>query len=243
MSHADKNIFGLEHGKIGNRIAVVLHGKQIYKSYYKPTNPRTPKQQMHRAKIAFINRLAKDLADAVNIGFLMVPKKDSGLSPRNAFVKKNWNNGALVWLENDPDQTNNTSDEILPGEWGVCPERLCLADGPRFIATDMRAEVRDGRLHISCPTPGLRVSNAVSDDQLLVAVYRPAVHIVHLFKGPMRDKCDECDFALPSDVGGEDDPLHVYAWFQATAYHCADDKKTVSPNQASPSLYLGNFTI
>ena len=48
MSHTDRNTFGLEHGKIGDRIAVVLDGKQIYKKLYKPTNPRTPKQQMHR---------------------------------------------------------------------------------------------------------------------------------------------------------------------------------------------------
>ena len=28
---------GLEHGKIGDRIAVVLNGQQIYKKLYKPT--------------------------------------------------------------------------------------------------------------------------------------------------------------------------------------------------------------
>ena len=58
MSHTDGNTFGLEHGKIGDRIAVVLNGKQVYKRLYKPTNPRTPKQQMHRAKLAYINRLS-----------------------------------------------------------------------------------------------------------------------------------------------------------------------------------------
>ena len=44
---------------------MVLDGKQIYKKLYKPTNPRTPKQQMHRAKLAFVNRLSKALAEAV----------------------------------------------------------------------------------------------------------------------------------------------------------------------------------
>ena len=96
MSHTDRNTFGLEHGKIGDRIAVVLDGKQIYKKLYRPTNPRTPKQQMHRAKIAFVNRLSSVLAEAVNLGFEMVPEKGSGQSPRNAFVKENWNNGAVL---------------------------------------------------------------------------------------------------------------------------------------------------
>ncbi len=136
MSHTDRNTLGLEHGKIGDRIAVVLDGKQIYKKLYKPTNPRTPKQQMHRAKIAFINRLSSVLAEAVNLGFEMVPEKGSGQSPRNAFVKENWNNGALVWLEREADeagidvngqsQGNDASGVELSGEWGIVPPRLVL---------------------------------------------------------------------------------------------------------------------
>lgn len=59
MSKADNNIPGLEHGKIGDRIAVVLNKKLIYKKLYKPTNPQTPEQQKHRAKLAFVNRLSK----------------------------------------------------------------------------------------------------------------------------------------------------------------------------------------
>lgn len=99
MSHTDGNTFGLEHGKIGDRIAVVLDGKQIYKKLYKPTNPRTPKQQMHRAKLAFVNRLSKELAEAVNLGFEMVPEKGSGQTARNAFVKMNWDNGSHLYRQ------------------------------------------------------------------------------------------------------------------------------------------------
>jgi hypothetical protein len=40
MSKADNTIMGLKHGKIGNRIAVVLNGQQVYKKLYRPTNPR-----------------------------------------------------------------------------------------------------------------------------------------------------------------------------------------------------------
>lgn len=244
MSHTDRHLLGLEHGKIGDRIAVVLNGKQIYKSLYKPTNPRSPKQQMHRAKIAFINRLAKELADAVNIGFAMLPDKYKALSPRNAFVKKNWNNGALVWLEPEQNQADNATSEAPSGEWCLCPERLCLADGPRYIDMDMRAEVRNGRLHISCPKPGLAESKSVNDDQLLVAVYRPASHTVHIHRGPMRNECKKCNFELPTDAVSVDDTLHVYAWFQATAYHREEGHKvTVRPTQTSPSLYLGSFTL
>ena len=167
MSHTDGNTFGLEHGKKGDRIAVVLDGKQIYKKLYKPTNPQTHKQQMHRAKIAYINRLSSVLAEAVNLGFEMMPEKGSRQSPRNAFVKKNWDNGALVWLEKEEDdvaageQEGNASDDVLPGEWGIVPQRLLVSYGPRYIGQGMKAEVRDGRLYVACPDPGMDDSHAV----------------------------------------------------------------------------------
>ena len=241
MSHTEPNTFGLEHGKIGDRIAVVLNGKQIYKKLYKPANPRTPKQQMHRAKIAFINRLSSVLAKAVNLGFEKVPEPGSGQSPRNAFVKMNWNNGALMWLEREEDQENVASDEGLPGEWEIVPQRLALAYGPRYIGQRMTASVRNGRLYVSCPDPGLDDSHAVGDDQLMVAVYRPNIPTVHVFPGPLRKDCHESCFDLPTDTSGEDDVMHVYAWFQATLYHrSGGGKVTVRPGQASPSVYLGS---
>jgi len=240
MSHTDRRLLGFEHGKIGDRIAVVLNGKQIYKSLYKPTNPRTPKQQMHRAKLAFANKLSKALAEAVNLSFATVSKKGSAQSPRNAFVKKNWNNGALEWMESEQSVTG----EELQGNWVLCPEKLCLADGPRYIGSDMTADVCDRRLHISCPNPRLDESHAVDDDQLMVAVYRPAMNTSYLYRGPMRNKCSECNFDLPSDAVGDDDTVHVYAWFQATVFHRAANLKTaVRPGQASPSLYLGSFIL
>ena len=229
MSHTDGNTFGLEHGKIGDRIAVVLDGKQIYKKLYKPTNPRTPKQQMHRAKLAFVNRLSKVLAEAVNLGFEMVPEKGSGQTARNAFVKMNWDNGSVAWDEEK-------------SEWGIVPQRLVLAYGPRYICRDIAAEVRDGRLHVLCPNPGLDDPHAVKDDRLMVAVYRPAVPTMHLFPGPLRKACKECCFDLSVDAGGEEEVMHVYAWFQATTYHRSGGGKiTVRPGQASPSVYLGSF--
>lgn len=249
MSHTDGNTFGLEHGKIGDRIAVVLDGKQIYKKLYKPTNPRTPKQQMHRAKLAFVNRLSKELAEAVNLGFAMVPLSGSGMTARNAFVKTNWNNGALVWLEREeeaasvdaPKDSKNGSNG-LTGEWGIVPQSLVMAYGPRYICRDIAAEVRDGRLHVLCPNPGLDDPHAVKDDRLMVAVYRPMVPTVCLCEGPLRSDCRECSFDLPTDAVSEEEVMHVYAWFQATAYHRAGNGKvTVRPRQASPSVYLGSF--
>lgn len=229
MSKADNTIMGLEHGKIGDRIAVVLNGQQIYKKLYKPTNPRKPAQQKHRGKIGFINKLSAKLADAINLGYALVPKPKSGRKPRNEFVHDNFYNGATVWDEEK-------------GEWGVCYEHLWVARGPRFIDRGMTATVDGGMLHITCPNPGMRDSHAVADDQLMVALYRPAVPMLHLFDGPLREECGESFYDLPESEG-EEDVMHVYAWFQATKYHRPSEGKiTVRPGQASNSIYLGAFS-
>ena len=39
--------------------------------------------------------------------------------------------------------------------WELCPERLKVADGPRYIPDNMTAEVSDGRLYVTCPNPGV----------------------------------------------------------------------------------------
>lgn len=230
MSKANNTIMGLEHGKIGDRIAVVLNGKQVYKKLYKPSNPQTPEQQKHRSKLAFANRLSKVLAEAVNRGFALVPGFAKGLTARNAFVHEIFNNGTLVWDEEH-------------GEWGIRPELLKLAMGPRYIDAMIKAEVRDGWLHVSCPDTGMDDSHGVDDDQLIVAVYRPAVPILHLFGGPLRKECNESFYELPENEG-EEDVMFVYAWFQATKYHrSSGDKITVRAGQASRSIYLGAFGL
>ena len=229
MSKIDAN--GMEHGRRGNIIYTVLNGRQIKKDSYRPSNPRTPAQQKHRAKLAFINRLSAHLAEAVNIGFGRVDEVQSGLTPRNAFVKTNWDNGSLRWNE-------ETS------LWELCPERLLLANGRRHIPSDMTAEVESNALHIVCPDAGLDNMDAVPDDQLLVAVYLPDVPSMALYRGPMRDHCSRCTFELPEEMCASGSTVHVYAWFRATCFHHASGSKSqVRPNQSSPSRHLGTFHL
>lgn len=106
----------------------------------------------------------------------------------------------------------------------------------------MTAEIRDGRLQVSCLDPEMDNLHAVDDDRLMVAVYRPAVPAMHLYPGPQRKACGECCFDLPTDAGSDEEVMHIYAWFQATTYHRSGGGKIiVRPGQASPNVYLGNF--
>ena len=227
MSKIDSS--GLEHGRRGDKIYVVLNGQQIKKDPYRPTNPRSPAQQMHRAKIAFINQLSAQLAEAVNLGFLRVAEETKKQTPRNAFVKANWDNGALCWNEETT-------------AWELCPERLLLAQGPRHIPAGITAEVDDNILRITCPDTGLGNRYAVPDERLYVAVFLPDGPAVKLYSGPMRADCAQCAFELPDELCALHADMHVYAWFQATRFHRATDSRAqVRPDQASPSRYLGTF--
>ena len=227
MSKIDSN--GLEHGRRGNKIYVVLNGQQVKKDPYRPTNPRTPAQQKHRAKLAFANRLSAQLAEAVNIGFARVAEETRNLTPRNAFVKANWDNGALCWNE----ETN---------AWKLHPEHLLLAQGPRHIPDGITAEVDGNLLRISCPDPGLAHTHAVPDERLYVAIYLPEVPALLLYSGPLRADCSQCDFDLPEELCATHAAMHVYTWFQATRFHRATAHRAqVHPDQASPSRHLGTF--
>lgn len=227
MSKIDSS--GLEHGRRGDKIYVVLNGQQIKKDPYRPTNPRSPAQQRHRAKIALINQLSAQLAEAVNLGFLRVAEEAKKQTPRNAFVKANWENGALCWNE----ETTT---------WDLCPERFLLAEGPRHIPAVITAEVEGNLLHISCPDSGLGDMYAVPDERLYVALYLPDAQATKLYAGPMRADCTQCTFELPEEWCATNATLHVYVWFQATCFHRATGSRArVHPNQASPSRYLGTF--
>lgn len=229
MSKIDSN--GLEHGKRGDKIYVVLNGQQIKKDPYRPTNPRTPAQQRHRAKLAFANRLSAQLAEAVNLGFLRVAEETKKQTPRNAFVKANWDNGALCWDEETC-------------AWELCPERLLLAQGPRHIPYDITADIDGNLLRITCPDPGLGDSYAVPDERLYVAAYLPEVPSFILYEGPLRSSCSRCTFELPDEWSDLPAAMHVYVWFQATCFHrAAGTRAQVRPDQSSPSRYLGTFPI
>ncbi len=229
MSKIDSN--GLEHGKRGNNIYVGLNGQQVKKDLYRPTNPRTPAQQKHRAKLAFINRLSAHLAEAVNLGFARVAEETKKQTPRNAFVKANWGNGAMRWNE-------ETS------LWELCPEQLLLAQGPRYIPAGITAEFDGNLLRITCPDAGLYDMHAVPDDQLLVAVYLPDLPAMMLYRGPMRDHCSQCTFELPEEMCASASTMYVYVWFLATCFHRASGSKSqVRPDQSSPSRHLGTFQL
>ena len=57
-------------GKIGPIIAYVTRdGKQVFRTYSKPRNPKTPKQQANRARFALVNKELSPLLIAIKRGY------------------------------------------------------------------------------------------------------------------------------------------------------------------------------
>ena len=70
MGKIDLNKMGLS-GKIGPIIAYVTKsGKQVFKKYTVPTDPKTPKQLASRMRFGLANSAASPLNDAVKRGFI-----------------------------------------------------------------------------------------------------------------------------------------------------------------------------
>ena len=219
---------GLESGKRGDRVGVVLDGNQCYREWKKPSNPQTPKQQKHRAYLGMVSRLSKSLSEAVNVGFAKAVKAGSMRSARNVFVSENMGNGALRW------------DEEL-GEWEVVWEELVVAKGPRSVGEKMEARVEGRRLRVRCGESNMWQRNAVGDEVMMVAVYGVEGGRTELYEGPLREDCEESEYELSEGLEGE---IHVWVWFVATRYHRSDMKHvTVSPGEASRSVYLGRFEV
>lgn len=155
MSQQHYGILGVTQGKVGpivTRRWKKMNIQQGYNPYV--SNPRTPAQQLHRAKFAFIGHLAGTMLPVLKVGYRAVAEQ-KGTTEIGCFVKCNW--GFLVGSRPDTVKIN--------------PEEMIVADGRvvpvEFVRPDMEAE-RKVRFTWS-PMGG------DSWDSVFVAVYCPEI--------------------------------------------------------------------
>lgn len=68
MGKIDLSNFGLS-GRIGPIIAYTVNGKQRFRTYAAPTNPKTEKQTSHRTKFAFVSKKISPLYSEIKLGY------------------------------------------------------------------------------------------------------------------------------------------------------------------------------
>lgn len=68
MGKIDLSKFALS-GRIGPIIAYTVNGKQVFRTYAKPTNRKTAKQTSHRTKFGFVSKSLSPLFDTIKKGY------------------------------------------------------------------------------------------------------------------------------------------------------------------------------
>ena len=74
MGNLDTSKMGFS-GRIGPIIAYMVNGKQRFRTYTDPRNPKTKKQTAHRSKFGFVSSMVSPLFKQIKIGF-----KDNNLN-------------------------------------------------------------------------------------------------------------------------------------------------------------------
>ncbi|MBF6598199.1 MAG: hypothetical protein ITF98_08225 [Fermentimonas sp.] len=68
MGNIDLSKMGLS-GKMGPIVAYVVNGKQRFRTFTEPRNPKTPKQTAHRSRFGFVSKMVSPLYAQIKLGY------------------------------------------------------------------------------------------------------------------------------------------------------------------------------
>jgi hypothetical protein len=228
MSKTTKNVLGDQQGKIGKMVGRVTDGVQMYSALGRTRNPRTKKQQAHRARFTAITHLGQELAWPVNVGFRQTAAKTPLTSAWNVFVKKNF--GCVSY-------------DTVSGVASIDYEHVMIAEG-RVLTVDFAAatfgEGRSVRVTFEANTDA--EFGAFAEDEVYVTVYCPELHQEVCDK--VLRSAEEATLTMPRRWTGKT----VYVWgFVKTSVEeptqVASFGLTLKPGDCSVSTYLGSGVI
>ena len=68
MGNIDLSKMGFS-GKMGPVVAYVVNGKQRFRTFTEPRNPKTPKQIAHRSRFGFVSKMVSPLYAQIKLGY------------------------------------------------------------------------------------------------------------------------------------------------------------------------------
>jgi hypothetical protein len=68
MGNIDLSKMGFS-GKMGPVVAYVVNGKQRFRTFTEPRNPKTPKQTAHRSRFGFVSKMVSPLYTQIKLGY------------------------------------------------------------------------------------------------------------------------------------------------------------------------------
>lgn len=215
MSKNKDGIMGSNSGKVGTVVAYKWKGKDVLRGYSRSIkNPRTPAQQLHRAKFKTISLLASGLLPMIKKGFRQLADKESS-TETGLFVKSNW---PLVEA-NDVNSVSIPLDRVAVsrGELpGVVFEELQLTDS--VVSVTFSTVDREG---------------TAGDDYVYLGVYCPTQNM-SVLSAPVKRIDKRVQTTLPAAMLGKE--LHLYG------FAVGSDFNSLHKFEASDSCYLGTLS-
>ena len=162
MSKQHYGILGVTQGRVGPIVTRRWKNMNIQQGYNPyVSNPRTPAQQLHRAKFAFIGHLAGSMLPVLKVGFKALAEQ-GGTTEIGCFVKRNW--GYLVG--STPDNVKIHLDKMVVSDGRVNPVE--------FVQPDMEM---DRKVRVTWSP-----MNGDNWDSVFVAAYCPEIEECFLSK-------------------------------------------------------------
>ena len=211
-------IMGPVSGKVGTVVVYKWKGKDVMRAHTRRmTNPRTPAQQLHRAKFKVISLLASDLLPLIKRGYNQLAAAQSS-TETGLFVKSNWPLLEAAGVDDVSIQLNlvAVSKGSLPGvEFGT-PE-----------VTDDRQQ---STVRVAFTT--VDKNGAVNDDYVYLGMYCPAIN-ASLLSAPAKRLDKTMQMGIPAAMLGKE--VHLYG------FAVGSDFNTRHKYEASDSYYLGTI--
>lgn len=236
MSKNAQGYMGIQIGKLGPAVGSMWKGRNVYRGYNPfVKNPKTEKQVLQRSQFSLMNKLARALSPAINLGFSYKAKAER-TTERGLFYKANHG----IVHGTSPDELSISLDA-----------NVVLAEGPLANVT-FGTPSYDTTTHlISVPFSDSGMGCARPDDQILVfAALADEVslddvdHLFLLRGSAVRSDIESIEIPVPEAVSGTTVALYGFARTTVQeATYIEDYSGFVYPNMTSPSSFIGTLPL
>ena len=201
-------------GKAGDKVYSKLFGYQIERQYAKPSNPRTEKQQLVRARFNLLVQLATIFSTACNLG-LKRSSYNSKMFPANKFVSLNY-----------PNVTGTAPDNV-----SIDPSKIGCSDGnlTGVVFSSTIGTATPGTVTITVTDVQSDIGNASAEDSIYCFVYCPDAQNGILSAAARRTDGATLSVRYPNSWSGLE--VHVYGFVINDEY------------RASRSEYIGHAEL
>lgn len=214
MAKANYNALNIWRGRIGGQVYKNVRGKQVIAPFVAPKNPNTSKQQLARAKMAFIGTLATIFRYVIRIGFKGAAASH-GSTPFGRFVKENY----------------HSMTGTQPGAISILPSSIVVAKGSRTGASfspNIDTDSTPGKVTLNI-TDATTVYEDEATDLIYGALYAPDLEEAIVSEGVARTE-EKIEIAYPAKWSGLQ--IHAYGFVSS-----ADN------TSQSQSTYIGSANL